>query len=189
MRHKCKLRLAGFSGSLRSGSYNTMLLSNARSILADRATVELVDIAGIPMFNQDFECAPPESVLRMNELVWGCDGVIISTPQYNASFPGVLKNALDWLSRPRGQSCLSGKPTVVIGASIGPTGSAVAQAQLRTILTYLDMVLITHPMVCIGHANEKFDETGALTDKESRQRLESLMDRLLSAISRLNDKG
>jgi chromate reductase len=126
-----KIHILGFAGSLRKQSYNRALLSAAHEMVPDDATLEVFDLEGIPPFNQDLENEPPEKVRDFKARIRAADAILIVTPEYNYSIPGVLKNAIDWASRPYGDSAFGGKPVAVMGASIGMLRTARAQFDLR----------------------------------------------------------
>lgn len=129
------MRVLGISGSLREGSHNTRLLRAAADLLPPGAELELFDGLGeVPPFNEDDERTPPPSVVALKRAIAGADAVLVSTPEYNHSIPGVLKNALDWVSRPMAENPMRGKPSLVIGASTGMFGAVWAQAEARKVL-------------------------------------------------------
>ena len=176
-----KINILGIVGSLRKDSYNAFALKAAQELLPDGVTLETVNLQGIPVFNQDDEMAPPNAVLEFKQKIMAADAILFATPEYNYSLPGGLKNAIDWGSRPSGQSAWKGKTAAIMGVSIGNFGTARAQYDLRKILVALDMPVVVQPEVMIGNAAERFDQKGVLTDKRSRE----LIRKLLSALVQL----
>src|SRR4030065_1292181 len=125
------VNILGFAGSLRKNSYNKALLRAAMELLPTDAKLEIFDLEGIPPFNQDFETQMPEKVKEFKAKIKEADGTLIATPEYNYSIPGVLKNAIDWASRPHGDNAFDGKPVAIMGASVGMLGTDRAQYDLR----------------------------------------------------------
>jgi chromate reductase len=179
---KTSIHILGISGSLRRDSYNTSLLHAAGELLPEGVTLEICNIADIPLFNQDDEADTPESVRRFKVRIAAADALLIATPEYNASIPGVLKNAIDWASRPP-ERVLDGKPGAILGAAPGQFGTIRAQLHLRQILTHVNMQLINKPEVYILQAKSKFDADGRLTDETSRG---FVRDLLANLVQRLN---
>jgi chromate reductase len=133
------------------------------------------DLGSIPPFNQDEENDPPEAVARLKQAVRAADGILFVTPEYNYSVPGVLKNAIDWASRPYGDSAWAGKPAAIMGASTGMIGTARAQYHLRQMLVFLDMHALNRPEVMIPSAQDKFDAQGNIKDEKTRQKIRELL--------------
>jgi len=175
-------RILGIVGSLRKGSYNRMALNTARESMPEGATLHLFELHDIPIFNQDDELRPPASVLELKRWIRTADAILFCTPEYNYSVPGVLKNAIDWASRPFGDSAWLGKPAAIMGASIGNFGTARAQYHLRQILVGHDMPVVSQPEVMIANAAQRFDATGRLTDEFTREQIRKLLDALLRLI-------
>ncbi|MEM2790109.1 MAG: NAD(P)H-dependent oxidoreductase [Candidatus Bathyarchaeia archaeon] len=173
-----RLLILGFAGSLRKSSYNKMLLRTALELLPKNAKLEILDLEGIPLFNQDLEYDMPEAVKRFKNKIKGADALLIATPEYNSSIPGVLKNALDWASRPYGDNSLDGKPVAIMSASIGMLGGARAQTHLRQILTSLNAYVVNRPEVIVNFANEKFDADGNLRDERAKAYIRQLLENL-----------
>src|SRR6187431_3793375 len=144
------IRVFGIAGSLREASYNRGALRAAVELAPEGVTIETFDISGIPPFNQDDEGTPPEIVTEFKRKIRGSDAILFSTPEYNYSVPGVLKNAIDWASRPYGDSAWNGKPAAIMGASAGAIGTARAQYDLRKMMVFLNMFPINQPEVMIG---------------------------------------
>ena len=167
------MKVLGISGSLRRDSYNTALLRNAPVAL------ELwEELRSIPPYDEDDDVEPaPPAVARMRAAVAGADAILFATPEYNASVPGQLKNAVDWLSRPYATSALRNKPVAVVGASTGAFGAVWAQAELRKVLSTASARVVEGD-VAVGHAHERFDDQGTLTD-------ENLLDQLAEVVQAL----
>ncbi len=171
------MRIVAISGSLRNGSYNRSLLFNIGELLPEGMAIEIQPIVEIPLFNEDDEAkGTPEAVTRLRDAVKAADGLLVATPEYNAGVPGVLKNTIDWLSRPPGKSVLTGKPTAILGVSPGVLGTARAQAHLRTALEFNAAPVMPSPQVFIGQARDKFDAEGRLTDDKTRAFLGKFLD-------------
>ncbi|HEX8772605.1 MAG TPA: NAD(P)H-dependent oxidoreductase [Pyrinomonadaceae bacterium] len=174
------VRILGIAGSLRRQSYNRALLRAATQVAPEGATIEIFEIDGIPPFSEDDEQNPPEKVTELKRRIREADAVLFVTPEYNYSIPGVLKNAIDWASRPYGDSAWSGKPAAIMGASTGRIGTARAQYHLRQVMVFLNMFPLNQPEVMVGAANERFDTVGNLTDEQTREyvrlQIQSLVD-------------
>jgi chromate reductase len=173
-----KLKILGIAGSLRKESYNRSLLQVAAEVAPSTCTVEIFDLAGIPLYNQDIEMSLPAAVIELKKKVRAADAILIATPEYNYSIPGVLKNALDWGSRPYGDSCWDNKPVAIMGASAGLQGTSRAQYHLRQVFVYLNMHPVNKPEVMIPIAHEKFDKTGRLIDPKAREKISELLQSL-----------
>jgi chromate reductase len=172
------MTILGISGSLRKGSYNTAALRAAQELLPQGVTLEILDLAPIPLYNEDIEPFPP-AVQVLRERIAQSDALLIATPEYNHSIPGVLKNALDWASCPPNPPCAN-KPGAIFGASTGRFGTLRAQLHLREICTALDMLVLPKPEVFIAQAPEKFDAHGRLVDAQTRERLRALLEALVA---------
>jgi chromate reductase len=173
------IRIFGFAGSLRNGSYNKLLLRAARELLPNDAQLELFDLDGIPLYNQDTEVhGIPESVKRFKEKIESADALLIATPEYNHSYPGVLKNAIDWASRPYGRNSFKDKAVAVISATPGAFGGVAAQDQLKQVLLAVNTHLVVTPAVIVASAHQKFDQQGNLTDEDTKQFLTGLLSNL-----------
>ena len=149
------------------------------------STVETFDLAGIPPFNEDDEFNPPAAVVDFKARIREADAILFVTPEYNYSVPGVLKNAIDWASRPYGDNAWFGKPAAVMGASIGSLGTARAQYHLRQMFVFLNVFPVNQPEVMIGNAASKFDEEGHLMDQTSRRLIRELLQELVHWTARL----
>ena len=154
-------------------------------ILPPDATLDIFEIDGIPGFSQDEEQNPPAKVAELKRRVREADAVLFGTPEYNYSIPGVLKNAIDWASRPYGDSAWSGKPAGIMGASVGGIATARAQYHLRQIMVFLNMFPLNQPEVLIGHAAERFDKAGNLTDDKTKDHIRLLLTSLVVWTRRL----
>ena len=171
------MRVLGISGSLRRDSYNTKLLRAAEELLPPFAELTVWDeLKAVPPFDEDDELGPtPPSVASLREAVAEADAIVFATPEYNASVPGQLKNAVDWLSRPVVTAALRGKPALVVGASTGAFGAVWAQAELRKVLATAG-ARVVEAEVAVGHAPAKFDGSGALVDEELNDQLREALD-------------
>ena len=175
------MKVLGISGSLRRDSHNTQLLRAAEELLAPDVELEVWEgLKGVPPFDEDDEPGA-EEVAALREAVAASDALIFATPEYNASIPGQLKNAVDWLSRPVATSVLRGKPTLVIGASTGAFGAVWAQAELRKVLATAG-ARVVEADVAVGHAPTKFDDACRLVDEELEQQLREALDVLLAEL-------
>ncbi len=172
------LTILGIAGSLRKASYNRGALRAAQELVPEGVQLEIFDLDGIPSYNQDEEQNPPSRVSLLKSRVRAADAVLFATPEYNYSIPGVLKNALDWASRPYGDSAWDGKPVAVMGASVGPIGTARAQYHLRQCFVFLNMYPLNRPEVMITNAAERFDGEGNLTDENTRRHIRALLEAL-----------
>jgi chromate reductase len=177
-------KVLALSGSLRDRSYNTMLLRNAIELFGDEVVVEELDgLEDVPPYDEDDDGdRAPEAVRALRAAFAGADAVLISTPEYNSSVPGHLKNALDWVSRPLATNPLRNKPAVVIGASTGAFGAVWAQAELRKVLSAIG-ARVVEAEVAVGHAPTRFDEDGTLTDEDLREQLGEVVDALAAAVA------
>jgi chromate reductase len=173
------ISILGFAGSLRKGSYNKALLRAALDLLPKGAKLEIFDLEGIPLFNQDFETSPPPIVKEFKAKIKTADAILIAAPEYNYSLSGVLKNAIDWASRPHGDNSFEGKPVAVMSASIGMLGGARAQYHLRQSFVDLDMHPVNKPEVIVTYASQKIDAKGDLTDETARKLIKELLENLV----------
>ena len=173
------IRILGIAGSLRRKSYNRSALRAAAQLAPEGATVDIFELDGIPGFNEDEEQNPPAKVVDLKRRIREADAILIVTPEYNYSIPGVLKNAIDWASRPYGESAWNGKPVAIMGASIGNIATARAQYHLRQTFVFLNMHAINQPEVMIGNAAERFDAEGNLTDDTTKDYIRKLLRNLV----------
>jgi len=165
------MRVLGVPGSLRRGSYNRSLLEAARELAPTGMTIEVFDLDDIPLYNADLDADDirPFEVTRFKEAIAHADALLIATPEYNYSFPGVLQNAVDWASRPAMKSPLAGKPVGIMGAATGAIGTARAQQQLKMVLMATLALVLPHAGVLVGQAAEKFSESGLLVHEPTRR--------------------
>ena len=173
------LIILGVLGSLRRDSFNRSTLRAAQTLTPEGARIDVADIDGLPGFNQDDEREPPAKVIELKQQIRNADAILFVTPEYNYSVPGVLKNAIDWASRPYGDSAWNGKPVAVMGASVGMLGTARAQYHLRQMFVFLNMYPVNQPEVMISNAAKRFDEQGNLTDETSRRLIQQLLQELV----------
>jgi chromate reductase len=181
------IHILGVAGSLRRASYNRGALREATTLLPAATTLEVFELDGIPGFNQDDEQSPPARVVELKQRVRAADAVLFVTPEYNYSVPGVLKNAIDWASRPYGDNAWSGKPAGIMGASIGGIATARAQYHLRQMMVFLDMHPLNRPEVMIANAAERFDADGTLTDESTKEHIRGFLAALADWTRRLRD--
>lgn len=174
------INILGFAGSLRKGSYNRALLRAAVELTPQDARLEVFDLEGIPLFNQDLEQSMPDKVKEFKSKIRSADAILIVTPEYNYSIPGVLKNAIDWASRPFGDNSFEGKPVAVMSASPGILGGARAQYHLRQVFVFLNVHPVNRPEVFVTLANQKFDEKGTLTDEKTKEFVQKLLEALVT---------
>jgi len=174
------LTILGIAGSLRAGSFNRLALRAALELAPEGATIETFDIKGLPGFSQDDEANPPAQVVELKQKIKNADAILLVTPEYNYSVPGVLKNAIDWASRPYGDSAWTKKPVAIMGASVGTLGTARAQYHLRQMFVFLNMYAVNQPEVMISAAHKRFDEQGNLTDETTKKLIGQLLEELVS---------
>jgi chromate reductase len=172
------IHILGFAGSLRKNSYNRAGLKIAQQLVPEGAELEIVTLDEIPPFNQDYENDEPAAVRSFKEKIHHADSLLVVTPEYNYSIPGVLKNAIDWASRPTGTSVLEGKPAAIMGIG-GRFGTVRAQQHLRQVFHYLNMPVLLKPEVHVMAAWEKFDDDGNLTDDKTREQIQALVEALV----------
>ena len=173
------IKILGIAGSLRAASYNRGALRAAQKLMPPGATLEIFELAGIPIYNQDEERNPPQKVVDFKARIRAADAILISSAEYNYSIPGVLKNAIDWASRPYGDSAWNGKPVALMSASVGQFGGMRAQYHLRQCFVFLNMDAVLQPEVAIASAAQRFDEQGNLTDDTSKQLIGKLLQALV----------
>ena len=179
------IQLVGMSGSLRKGSYNTMLLKAALQLLPTDVSMEIISIEGIPLYNADLDLPTavqrPHTVEHFRKMLTDADGILISSPEYNYSIPGGLKNAIDWASRGE-DSPLLRKPVVVIGATTGLWGTTRMQLAFHNVFLYLDMKPVYKPEVLVAQAEKKFDKMGNLIDEMTKKLLKQKLEALKELI-------
>ena len=179
------MHILGISGSLRKDSFNTAALRACSELLPAGVTMSVFDLSAIPLYNEDVRAQGlPEPVQRLREQIRAADALVIATPEYNYSIPGVLKNAIDWASRPPEQP-FDGKPVAIIGATPGGLGTSRAQYHLRQVFVYLNGQVLNRPEVFISAAPSKFDATGKLTDATTAEHLGKMLVALSDAARKL----
>ena len=170
------LRILGIAGSLRAGSFNRSLLRAAVERAPEDMTIEVFDLAAVPLYNGDVEAAgDPPGVAAFKQAIAAADGVLMATPEYNHGVPGVMKNAIDWASRPPREAPLGGKPVGLIGASPGITGTARGQSQLRQAFEFTNSSCMPQPELLVFKVHEKFDAEGKLIDEQTAEFLEKYL--------------
>jgi len=179
------IQLIGLSGSLRKGSYNTMLLKAAAQLLPTDVSMDIISIADIPLYNADLDLPAankrPETVEHLRKMLADADGILISSPEYNYSIPGGLKNAIDWASRGE-DSPLLRKPIAVIGATTGMWGTTRMQIAFHAVFLFLDMKPVYKPEVLVAKAEKKFDKDGNLIDDTTKKLVRAKLEALKEMI-------
>lgn len=181
-----QLKILAIAGSLRSQSYNRQLANLAKAAIGERAEFELLEYADVPLLNQDFEYPAPEPVKRVRELVKAADGIWFFTPEYNHAVPGVLKNLIDWLSRPvskEERQVLSGKPAAISGITTGMSGTGIAQDALVALISLLNMRIMNIPRLTISNAAQQTNAEGKLELVASAPYLQKQADAFLRFIA------
>jgi chromate reductase len=173
------VKILGFVGSLRKRSYNKTLMRTAVKLAPEDAAIEVFDLEGIPPFNQDLERQPPQVVKEFKAKIRKADAILIASPEYNYSVPGVLKNAIDWASRPYGDNAFEEKPVAIMSASIGTLGGARAQYHLRQSFVFLNMHPLNHPEVMMPFAEDNVDAEGNVTNEQTKQLIRELLEALV----------
>jgi chromate reductase len=176
------VKILGIAGSLRRESYNRSVLKAAIDLTPADARLEPFELDGIPIFNQDHEQSPPPAVVEFKRRIRDADAILFVTPEYNYSIPGVLKNAIDWASRPYGDNAWDRKAAAVMGASPGVLGTARAQYHLRQTFVFLNMFAVNQPEVMIGRAHERIDQAGNLTDETTKALIRQLLANLVDLV-------
>jgi chromate reductase len=179
------LVILGIAGSLRKQSFNRALLRAAQELTPEGARIDIFELDGIPPFNQDNEATPPAIVADLKLQVRNADAILLVTPEYNYSVPGVLKNAIDWASRPYGESAWNGKPVALMGATVGTLGTARAQYHLRQMFVFLNMYAVNQPEVMLSNAHKHFDDNGKLIDETAKKLMRQLLEELMNWTRRL----
>jgi chromate reductase, NAD(P)H dehydrogenase (quinone) len=170
-------KIAVVVGSLRKGSFNRQLAHAVTSLAPADFSFEFLEIGTLPLYSQDYDADYPEVARQFKQQIEAADALLFVTPEYNRSMPGVLKNAIDWGSRPWGKNSWSGKPGAVLGTSLGVIGTALAQQHLRNVLAYLDVAVLGQPEMFIKHDGSKIDENGDIVDDDMRTFLQAFVDR------------
>lgn len=174
-----RITILGLVGSLRRGSYNKALMRAALEVAPENVKIDVFDLADIPLFNQDLENQPPQIVQDFKAKIKAADALLIATPEYNYSIPGVLKNAIDVASRPHVEKVFDGKPVAIMSASTGRLGGARGQYHLRQCFVFLNMFPLNYPEVMLAQADKYFDENGNLTNETTRTLIKQLLDELV----------
>ncbi|TMA35430.1 MAG: NAD(P)H-dependent oxidoreductase [Deltaproteobacteria bacterium] len=184
------MRVFGLAGSLRKGSYNRALLRAAVRLAPEELQILVFDrLREIPPYNADVEAeGDPEPVAALKAAIRAADALLVVTPEYNYGVPGVLKNAIDWASRPPGHSVLDGKPAALMGATPGRTGTARAQLALRQSFVFTGTPVLPGPEVLVAEAHQKFGEDGTLRDEATQKHVRELLERLVRWTERLRPK-
>lgn len=171
------LQVVGIAGSLRARSYNRGLLLAAQEVAPEDMQITIMDLAPIPFYNADVEAqGDPSPVVRLKSAVQQADALLVAAAEYNYGMSGVLKNTIDWLSRPPDRSVLRGKPAAIMGASPGMAGTTRSQLQLRQTFVFTQtLVMPPPPEVLVSQAQDKFDAQGRLTDEDTRRRVQALL--------------
>ena len=183
-----QFKILAFAGSLRKGSYNKALVRAAVELAPENVVMDVFDLDGIPAFNQDLESTPPQKVKEFKEKIKAADALLIASPEYNYSIPGVLKNALDWASRPFQDNALKGKAVAIMSASTGRFGGARVQYHLRQSFVMLNMYPVNQPEVMLSAAAENVDANGRLTNEQTRVLIRQLIDALVAWTNQLRCK-
>lgn len=179
-------KVLAISGSLRKASVNTLALRAAQALAPADMVFEFADLSQIPMYNDDLrEQGEPAAVTHLKQQIQAADAVLIASPEYNFSIPGVLKNALDWVSRPPMQP-FDGKPVAIMGAAPGPVGTGRMQYHLRQVLVFLNSFTVNKPEVLIGHCGSKFNADGELTDAVTAGFISDLLKALQALAARVS---
>lgn len=173
-------KILGICGSLRKQSFNLSALKAAQQLVPAEASLDIYDIAGLPLFNQDDEKNPTPKVADFKAKIRAADAILFAVPEYNYSIAGVLKNAIDVASRPYGDSAWKDKPVAMIGASVGVLGTARAQYHLRQCFVFLNMYPVNQPEVFIRESATKFDAQGNLTDETAKGLIKTLLQNLVA---------
>lgn len=179
-----KFHILGFAGSLRKGSYNKAILRAALELVPEDVELEIFDLEGIPPYNQDLDLQPPATIRDFKAKIKAADAILVATPEYNYSMPGVLKNAIDWASRPYEDNAFDGKPVAVMGASIGMIGSARAQYHFRQSCIFLNAHPMNGPEVMVPYARDRIKD-GKVTDQMTRDLIRQLGEGLVKWAIRL----
>lgn len=186
---KQTVKILSFVGSLRKGSYKKAMIRAAVELVPKDAAIKVFDLQEIPPFNQDLEGQPPQIVKEFKAEIRKADAILIASPEYNYSIPGVLKNAIDWASRPYGDNALEGKPVAVMSASIGRLGGARAQYHLRQSFVFLDMYPLNRPEVMMPFAADNVDADGNVANGDTRKLIRELLEALVDWTRRLKVKS
>ncbi|HEX4104077.1 MAG TPA: NAD(P)H-dependent oxidoreductase [Candidatus Paceibacterota bacterium] len=180
-----KIKFVGIAGSLRKASINKALIGAVKGLAPAEVSFEILEMGNLPLFDQDVEMANyPKEAQALKDKIVAAQGAIIATPEYNRSIPGVLKNFLDWTSRPYGHNAWAGKVVGVTGASGGAIGTALAQYHLKNILLYLNARVLGQPELYVNNAGQKISEQGVLTDVATKEHIAKFWEALLAEVRR-----
>jgi len=179
-------KVAVIVGSFRRHSVNRRLAEAIAKTTASKLDLQILDYGDVPLFNQDHEADPPAAVVAFKDAINDADAVLFVTPEYNRSMPGVLKNAIDWASRPPGQGVWSGKPAAIAGASPGALGTGAAQVDLRNVLTAINVAVMGMPQIYFVHKDEHFTEDGGFSDPKFAAFIEGWGDKFAAWIAKIN---
>jgi chromate reductase len=175
-----EIKVAVLVGSLRAASFNRRLARAVEGLAPPGLAFEHVEIGDLPLYNQDFDHDYPAACRRFKEAIEAADALLVVTPEYNRSIPGVLKNALDIGSRPSGSNAFAGKPAAILGTSPGATGTAVAQRDLRAVLSHLDVAVLSQPEVYVQFKEGLIDEQGGIGNEGTQKFLQGFVDRYVA---------
>ena len=178
------MKILGIPGSLRKQSYNLGALRAAQQLTPAGVTIDIFNLNDIPVYNQDLDSTPPARVTEFKAAIRAADAILFATAEYNYSIPGVLKNAIDWASRPYGDSAWAGKPAAIMGATVGQLGTARAQYHLRQVMVFLNMPVVNQPEVMIASAGTRFDKDGNLTDEPTKEFIRKQIEALVELAKR-----
>jgi chromate reductase len=177
--------IVAISGSLRKGSYNSALLRAFKEQAPEGVNIEILDISGLAVYDQDMDANFPAAVQEMKDKIKAADGVILATPEYNRSMSSAMKNFIDWSSRPYGTAPWAGKPVYTVGATMGPTGTILGQADLRKTLLFLNAVIMGQPEFYLGTAQNVIDESGKVTDADTITRIDGAIAAFMAFIDKV----
>jgi chromate reductase len=173
------ITILGFAGSLRKGSYNKALIRAALELSPEEAEIEIFDLEGIPLYNMDLEDRMPERVKEFKEKIRISDAILVASPEHNYSMPGILKNAIDWASRPPRDNSFQGKTVAIMSASPGMLGGSRVQYHLRQTFVFLNMYPVNKPEVFVTFAADKIDDKGRVRDEKTREKIKELLESLV----------
>jgi chromate reductase len=183
-----QIKVLAFAGSLRKGSFNKALVRAAVELAPSNMAIEVFDLASIPLYNADLDNTPPQPVAEFKNKIQAADALLMATPEYNYSISGVLKNAIDWASRPKEGNPLQGKPVAIMSASTGHFGGVRAQHHLRQCFVFLDMYPINNPQVELWDAPSSIDANGRVANETTRKLIRQLLEALAAWTIKLQTK-
>ncbi len=172
-------------GSIRKDSINRKLAKAIEKLAGDRLLFKHIAIDGLPLHNQDHEANMPEAAVQLKKQIEAVDGLLFVTPEYNRSIPGVLKNAVDWASRPYGKNSFAGKPGALCGASAGGPGTSMAQQHLKNIMLYLDIAVLGQPEVYLQFPKDLIDAEGNISKDDTQKFLAGFVDKYVAWVEKL----